>query len=343
MTASQRFRVAHMITEKDGMGHLKPKEKWEPIGLAYIKWESNQGKVAEAIRNETDEVKREKLTKNLKVKATGMQTIDILASILEGRLTDEQVNNTYQALLEKMDLVGNVFTIIDGSASMNSSVANHWNGADSKYGGISLFQVAAAMAIAFSTRNPNPEYRNQFGWFSNNFVICGNSKYKNTAPNPFVAGQRFVIREDGEPTLSEKYPFTKNFMRIRQSNPGIIGDTNIGSTIEYFVNLNKTIGMHVEDLPIALLFITDNEGNTGLSPTDFMKLANSIGWYPLVIFWGLRFNSMEQYNGIPNCLFVGGFNEGVLSQVLRGIKSGTVIPESELWSINDDKRYSILK
>lgn len=338
MTSSQRFRVAHMIAEKDSLGALKPKEKWGQLGLYYIEWENRQTKIAEEIRNTEDPEKRAKIAKELKVKATGMQTIDILADLVGGRLSDDQVNNTYQALLEKMDLIGNVFPVIDGSGSMNSCVTY-----DEKYRHISRFDVAAAMAIAFSTRNPNLDYRNSFGWFSQTFAIVGQSKYINDAPNPFVMSSQYIRKGDGHPIISDKYPFTKNLMRIKQQNPGIISCTNIGSTIEYFINLHTRTGMHVEDLPSALIFITDNEGNAGMSPKDFMNYANQYGWNPLVIFWGIIANRMTQYADVPNVLFIGGFSESVLSQVLRGIKNGPIVPEEELWAINDDVRYKLIQ
>jgi hypothetical protein len=119
------------------------------------------------------------------------------------------------------------------------------------------------------------------------------------------------------------------------------------SSIEYFVDLVKNKGFHVEDLPNALLSITDNENNTGRSPKDAIALANSIGWHPLLIFWGLTAMSehsvKNQLKGVHNTLFVGGFNEGALSQILRGIKTGSINPETELWSIYNDIRYSVLK
>jgi len=345
MTSSQRFRVAHMVAEKDGLGHLQPKQKWNDIGLSYIKWEGRQTKIAEEIRKEADPTKREKLSKDFKVKATGMQTVDLLVKVVEGKDTADQINNTYQALLEKMDLIGNVFTIIDGSGSMGNTMGSGYRmreKIDSKYQHIRLFDVAAAMAIAFSTRNPNPEYRNQFGWFSDNFMLVGESKYRNTAPNPFVKGQEFIRAEDGTPVISSEYDFLTNLSRISQANPGRIASTNIGAAIEYFVNLHNNVGMSVEELPKALLFITDNEGNKGMPPAEFMAHAAQIGWFPLVIFWGIQYNGMSQYKNIPNCLFIGGFSESVLSQVLRGIKSGSIMPETELWSINDDPRYSVI-
>ncbi len=350
MTASQRFRVAHIIAKKTELGTLKAKEKWIEIGNLYIKWENNQTHVAEKIRNTENIDDRAKVAKGFKVKATGMQTIDILAKIYDGNNTIEQVDNTYQALIEKMDLVGNIFPVIDGSGSMSHTIGDiawkYWGRNlqpyDERYKNLRLFDIAAAMAIAFSTRNPNPDYKNSFGWFSGNFTIVGASKFVNTSPNQFVKGNEFINRSDGQPTISETYPFTKNLKRIINANPGHISSTNIGATIEYFVNFQKRTNISVEQLPSALLFITDNEGNHGMKPTEFMEYAATIGWHPLVIFWGLKTNKMSQYADVPNCLFIGGFNESVLGQILRGIKSGSILPESELWSINDDKRYSII-
>jgi len=118
------------------------------------------------------------------------------------------------------------------------------------------------------------------------------------------------------------------------------------ASIEYFVNLVGRGAAHAEDLPVALLYITDNENNSGKSPKQAIELASSIGWHPLLIFWGIRRlpeDLIRQTKGLDNILFVGGFSESVLSQILRGIKHGTVNPEDELWSIFDDKRYSVIK
>lgn len=349
MTSSQRFRVAHMIAKKDSFGALKPKEKWGELGNLYIKWENRQTKIAEEIRNTDDPEKRKRVAKDLKVKSVGIQTIDLLADLARGKLSDDQINNTYQSMLEKMDIVGNVFPVIDGSHSMYRMIThNSWTERsypiDNKYSDVDMFTVAVAMGIAFATRNPNPDYKNSFGWFSETFVIVGQSKYANKAPNPYVRDDSvYIERSDGNPVISDKYTFTENLRRAKQANPKIVSRTNIGATIEYFIGLHKRTKMPVEELPQALLFITDNEGNSGMNPKDFMNFANQYGWNPLVIFWGIKENSMTQYEGIPNCMFIGGFSENVLGQILRGITGGPIIPETELWSINDDVRYKLIE
>jgi len=342
LTAGQRFRVAKMIAYKDKSGNLQPKEKWNKLGQWYINWEKNQEKIADELRKVAmtgDESAKKELMSQFKVKATGQQTIDLLAELFKGNLNETQINNTYQALVEKMDLIANVFPIIDGSGSMNSGI-NH-NGTH-----IQNRQIAYAMAIAFSTRNPVEAFRNTYGWFSSRFTICGRSKFVNEAPNPFVDKSKFTKKVSDHQVISETKTFTENIRALAAADPGDISSTNMFSSIEYFVDLVKNKGFNVEDLPNALLYITDNENNTGRSPKDALALANTIGWHPLLIFWGLTVMSehsvKNQLKGVPNTLFVGGFNEGALSQILRGIKSGSINPETELWSIYNDKRYSVL-
>ena len=127
---------------------------------------------------------------------------------------------------------------------------------------------------------------------------------------------------------------------------GTVAATNMFASIEYFVKLVQNGSINAEDLPVSLLYITDNENNSGKSPKEALELAYSIGWYPLLIFWGIKVLPdalITQCKNLDNILFIGGFSESVLSQILRGIKHGTVNPEDELWSIFDDKRYSIIK
>lgn len=340
LTSGQRFRVAKMVAYKDAAGNLQPKTKWPELGKAYIAWEKNQEAVAQKIRNAVesgDETARKDALKEFKVKAIGVQTIDLLAELLKGGLTKGQIDNTYQAMIEKMDMIGTVFPIIDGSGSMGSSV-NH-KGVNCSY-----FDIVCAMAVAFSTRNPEPKFQNTFGWFSNTFKICGKSQYVIDAPNPFVAKAEFTKKlAHNVEVLSATKGFSDNFKALKNSNPGEVANTNMFSSVEYFVKLVQDGFCSAEELPNALLFLTDGENNSGRSPKEAIQLANSIGWRPLIIYWGIQslpYTLKDQK--IPNCLWVSGFNEGALSQILRGIKGGTVNPEDELWAIYEDKRYSLV-
>lgn len=342
LTAGQRFRVAKMIAYKDG-NNLVAREKWGKLGSWYINWEKNQENIAVEIRKATaagDDDAAKKLQKDFKVKATGMQTIDLLVELFKGQLTDTQIDNTYQAMIDKMDLIANVFLIIDGSGSMNDEIRNKENKRLCTYR-----DVVYAMAIAFSTRNPNESFRNTYGWFSHNFYICGRSKFKNTAPNQYIKGKEFMKLVPEYQVISAEKSFTENLAAIKAADPGDVSSTNMFGNIEFFVQLVKDGHFTVEDLPVALLYLTDNERNAGRSPKEAVALAASIGWNPLQIFWGISpmsSGAKEELKNVPNALFVGGFSESALSQILRGIKDGAINPETELWSIYNDARYSVL-
>lgn len=341
LTSGQRFRVAKMLAAKDG-NKLTARDKWGDLGAWYIEWETNQSKVADKLRvaaESGDETAKVALMKELKVKSTGIQTIDLLVEMFKGQMTPMQIDTTYQSMIEKMDLIANVFPIVDGSGSMDSAI-------DYKGTRISNRAIAYSMLIAFSTRNPVEAFRNTYGWFSSNFSICGTSKFVDDRPNPYVNRSSYRKPVKEHQTISPGKTFTENYEAIRSSDPGEVASTNMFASVEHFVALVKDGKFHLEDLPTALLYITDMENNTGKSPKEAIILANSIGWNPLLIFWAIQdasSSTKNQFKDVKNALFVSGFNEGVLSQILRGIKTGAVDPQLELWSIFEDARYSVLK
>jgi hypothetical protein len=347
LTNGQRNRVARMIAYKDDKDVLHPQPKWGNLGAWYIEWQGNQSKVADKLRVlATQELTRDASTEKkqlmaqVKVKTTGVTTVDLLAEMYKGRQTDDQINTTYQAMIERMDLIANVFVVADGSGSMD--------GADIEVSGVRLSrrQVAYALTVAFSTRNPVAAFRNTFGWFSNSFRIIGKSNLVDDRPNSFVARAAFQRQVNTYNVLSEGDTFTRNLANIRAADPGEYAHTNPMSVVQYFVDLLDRGVVQVEDLPQALLYISDNEFNTGMPVKQAMELAAQRGWRPLQIFWGIVQmppHVEKQLKDVPNTLFVGGFNESRLSQVLRGIKSGSVDPEDELWSLYENPRYSVLK
>lgn len=349
LTSGARFRLSSMIAYKDENGNLKAKEgQWNKFGEWYVEWENYQEILAKQIRQtvtDDDPVKKAELMRKFKVRATGMQSLDILVELFKGALTDGQINTTYQAFIENIDFIANAYFVIDGSGSMRRIIKNSRSFKnqlqESKYDRLTFFDIAATLLIAFATRNPNPDFRNTYGWFSNDFFPCGDSKFIDNRPNQFVAGRRFYEQAVGQ-VLSENWSYTENLNSLRKNNPGIIGSTNMFATVDFFVNLVANRGHNVEELPQALVFITDCEVNRGKTPKEAYEHAAAIGWYPLFVFWAIEENRMDRFAGLPNMLFIGGFNEGALSQVLMGIKSGSVDPVDELWAIHDDVRYSLM-
>jgi hypothetical protein len=320
LTSGQRKRVVKSLTNS----------KWGNLSTWYKAWEDEQSDLAQRIRKSTTPAEKNALMKEFKVKTTGEQTVDLLAQLIGGSLNTQQVNNNYQSMIERMNIKHSVFPIIDGSGSMNSCLSH--NGVR-----ISNRQVAYAMAIAFTTMNPNPRFRNTYGWFSRNFKIFGRSEYGDTYVSMFKNVDKYV---------SHTKTFTENYRLLMETDPQEVSSTNMFASVEYFVNLVKLGRCTMEELPETLLYLTDNEYNSGKSPKEAVILANSIGWKPKLIFWGITTmsdNVKEDLKYTPNGLFIGGFNESCLSQILNGINKDSINPEDELWAIYNDIRYSMIK
>lgn len=346
LTSGQRSRIYTVLVYKTDQDILMPKEgQWKPIGEAYIRWEKNQEKVAQELReafSKGDKTAVEKAKKAFKVKSVGMKSIDLLVDVINGIKSDSVIDNTYQSFVEKTPMDVAVFPVIDGSGSMQRHIS---------YNGIrlSVLDIALTMGIFFSTRNPVPEIRDTFGWFSSNFSVWGNSEYINTAPNKYMFNREKYIKAQQRRVLDGNLPFTTNLKSIKQSNMGDISSTNMGSVITYFINLVKTGKMTAEQLPQAFLFLTDGENNTGISPKQVMETAAAIGWQPLLILWqinpsnyGRSEESIKKEFG-NSAMYVTGFNEGVLTQIFEGIKHGAINLYTEFWSLSENARYSVLK
>jgi hypothetical protein len=338
LSSGQRFRVHGMLLKKQGSIYV-PNTKWGKIANLYLKWEKQQENVAQEIRNaqsEGDEEAVKALSKNLKVKATGQQTVELMKQLFKGADT-AMIDTTYTALVAKIQLEATVFPIIDGSGSMDCGF----------FEGMSPRQIAYTLAITFSTLNPVEKFRNTYGWFSTNFHIVGPSKFKNLRPNSYVQSSRYMKQVDTELRIDAKYPFSKNYSIMAGSDPEEVASTNLWAVVDYFTKLVEQGECNVEDLPNCLLFLTDTEYNTGSNTKEAMDKAYSIGWSPLVVMWcigNISITRMNDFaNNIPNLLFVNGYNEGVITQVLRQIRTGSINPDDELYALSNDIRYSVIQ
>ena len=345
LTSGQRSKMYNMLVYKSPETEkLAAKEgQWKSVAEAYILWESKSEKIAQDLRDAFvagDKAAQTRLKKSFKVKSVGVKSIDLLKEVLDGKKAANVINNSYQAFVEKTPLDVAVFPVLDGSGSMGSRI-----------NGISLFDIACTMGIFFSTRNPVPEFRDTYGWFSSNFAIRGVSRYANTAPNRYMRNDDKYIKNSAYKVLDASKPFTENVQSIRQDNPGSISSTNMGSTIEYFVKLVVEGKSNAEDLPQVILMISDGEYNQGKSPSQAVKYAQeTIGWNPLLILWQIRetgwgTSTDRQKKDMKDAggLYITGFDEGVLNQIFEGINHGSINPYTEFFSLTDHKRYSVLK
>jgi hypothetical protein len=124
----------------------------------------------------------------------------------------------------------------------------------------------------------------------------------------------------------------------------------MASTVTTFVNLVNSGNLSCEQLPKVLLYITDNEYNVGAGPVEkdgsgFTQIPSSIGWNPLFVFWSLGQTStaISQYKDIQNCIILSGFSENTLTNLLQGIKKGSLNMYDTLYSVNDNAQFSLLK
>jgi hypothetical protein len=338
------MRLARALTNVDKTtDKITPDPKWGDFGKWYIDWSEAQqvaaANVREAMASGSDQ-DIEKAKKALKVKATGKKTVDLLVELLQasGSKTTAEVDTLHTALIAKMPLDVSVFPILDTSGSMNQFIRF-----ENTRTNVSLLDLAMTLTITFSAYNPIPEWKGVYGEFAGAFQILGKSIYVDERSNIHMKPKLRQVA----PTqvIDPNAPFSKNLDSLRKKRTGKIGGTNMMSAIQYFVKLVESGSLHAEQLPNALMWITDNENNSGLSPLKAQELANSVGWNPLFIFWGisnLPYGMQHLIKDMKNMLLIGGFSEGVLTQVLSFIKKGAIVPEDEIWAIYDNPRYSVL-
>ena len=294
------------------------------------------------------------MLKQVRTKTTGLSTIDLFYEVWKGNMSDSQINVAHQVLTERMAMDANVFFVLDGSGSMTSSLtegSTSWGAppatTDTRFSNISLLDALMTLAIPFITRNPEPTFRNCFAWFANDVHIIGDTVYKDTRPNSHLSRSAYRVQTEVRPVLSENKTFIENLKSLKQSNPSDAHSTNMMKIVELFVKLVKDNKLTVEQLPSAICWITDAELNSGINPDQAKKLCHSIGWDPLFIIWALRMTDndiMKKFmNEAKNALFLGGFNESSLTNVLSNINKSIINPADVLWSRNDDPRYSVVK
>jgi hypothetical protein len=330
-----RLRVARMVTNKVGEKFV-PNPEWKDLGVWYQAWEANQDKIAATVRTTMatgtkEEVK--KVAKDLKIKATGQTTLSLLMSLLQNLHNADEVDRLHTAMMAKMPMEISVFPIVDTSSSMNSSQIPNVSNKD----------IALALTVNFSIYNAKQEWRGQYGEFAGDFRLLGQSEYIDDRPNVHVV--RSPKQGTGKKIFDLEGKFSQNLHSARINASGRVAGTNMMSAVEFFVDLVTSGKFHVEQLPNCLMWITDNENNSGKTPTEAERLAHSIGWYPLFVFWGIKEvpMSIRSYaDKMTNALFIGGFNEGALSQILSNITKNRISPEDELWAIYDDVRYSVI-
>lgn len=319
-----------------------PKGKWYNTDLPQwcLEFNRKEEKVAKQARElmdkgDTEGAKR-LVEAKAKTKTAGVQSIDLFTDLMTQKKSVQEIDTAYTVLTTKMNMVVPVYCCVDCSGSMGSTI--RINNLD-----IPMLDVALVLALTFMLTNPIKELGESCMWYGGEAEFTGVTKYKYQD-----LSNRYVVREklatEARKIIDRTKGFYWNFHSLKSANPGLVANTNPGKVIETFIQLIERSQMKTEDLPQVLLFLTDDCGNSGMSPREFMAKANSIGWNPLFVFWGIQdTRNLKQYEGAPNVLVERGFSENSLSNILQFITKGSINMYDSLWSVYDNPAYQAVK
>lgn len=347
LTAGQQWVVSSTLAYKDKSGQLVKREgEWDYLGDWYREWSIQQNEAAANLRTvmadaNVSKTEVKEAAKHVKTKVTGLQTVDLLEQLLSGQKPTSEVDTLYTTLLSKMEMVVPAYVIIDGSGSMTGFIPGVPK--------ITRLDLALTLAITFISTNPVQEFRESVMWFGSETTFSGVTKYANTAPNAFVTGSKFNKTTSAKKVIDPTKPFSENLKSLRQANPGKVSSTNAGQVVTTFMKLVENGQMSAESLPKVLIFITDEEYNTGAEPVQkdgkgFTQMPQEIGWNPLFVFWGLiTTKHLDRYKDAPNTMVVRGLQENTLSQILQFIKKGHVNMYDELFAVAEMPGLQLIK
>ena len=316
-----------------------PKGKWYDTSLPqwYLKFMRKEEKVAQQARDlmavgDIEGAKNIVMRGGSKIKTAGVQSIDLFKDLMQRKKSTQEIDTAYTVLTTKMEMLVKSYCCIDGSGSMDSSV-------DIDGTHIPMIDIAIVLALTFMLTNPSLELGDSCMWYGSEASFTGVTKYKRD-----ITGNRFVSTPlsttEARKVIDRTKGFKWNFDSLKSANPGHVSNTNPGQVVETFMNIVSRSEMKVEDLPQVLVFITDDCGNTGMSPQQFMARAATIGWSPLFVFWGIQdTRSLDQYKNAPNVLVERGFSENSLTNILRFISKGSINVYDSLWSVYENPAY----
>lgn len=344
LSSGQQHVVSTHLCYMDSSKKLvaNPNGKWYNTELpkwyleAFVAAEEKKAQVVREAMAKGDNEKAKAVATTMKTKTAGTQTIDLFTDLIQQRKSPQEIDTIYTALTSKMDMSVPVYCCIDGSGSMT--------GARLEINGtmVSPLDAAIVIALTFMLTNPVLELGQSCMWYGSEGTFTGVTRYRNTAPNPYTTNKQVIT--DADKIVDRTKGFAANFASLKAANPGHVSSTNPGKVVESFLDLVKRGQMHIENLPKVLVFVTDDEGNSGMSPAQFIALANKASWFPLFVFWGLTgTHALEQYKNSPNVLVERGFSENTLSSVLQFIRKGTVNMFDSLFAIAENPAFSLIK
>lgn len=346
LPAGARYRVQRRLCDKTASGTLISRNKWvnvygNDLGELFIAWEKGKVVAQETLLNLTDKEKAEmsktdlkKIEKAARINTGSDTLVSALAKLKAGGITMNEAKLLSQSVLNKIKLDVPVFVFGDVSSSMQMSNAFNIEGVQFR-----PFDMMTIAATAFLMKNPMPELQSILGIFSTNMDILSDYNYKvHSRQNRYVYNNN---PKTGDKLLIDK---TKSFVENWQHIHSILSSYDFGSTrIE---EVSNSLKRWVESDPIVKnerieqvakypihLYISDGDFNSSYNATQSLlnhrqNMKQWFGWDGIIVVWDVKTESKgdgAKFKGVPNVLYFGSNNIGVINQVFTNISDLDIV------------------
>lgn len=336
-----RYRVACRLVSKDKSGKLAPRDKWllktgENMGLLYMDWLDSKSKHQATLASLTKEqkvamnpVELKQLEKAAKVNTSGDTMLDLIAEIASRKISGQEMDTKAFSLLEKMQIGVPVLVCTDISGSMSSAGVEHKG---IRFTANAIAQLATTI---FLLKNPDEEAGQFFVRYDTECeVIVSGQQALAQGVNKFMGKQASVVG-----TLVDRTrPFSENLANVAKY---VIarGGTSLNAIaaglkkwVDETVEFKSQKVEMINKYPVFLV-ISDGDLNSYSTPiqsvTAFQNdMRQWFGWEGVTVFWDVKNESTKDGNkfvGVPNLMYFGGMNMGILDQIFRNISDMDVI------------------
>lgn len=337
-----RHRVACRLVSKDKGGKLATRDKWkldtgENMGQLYMDWLNSKTKHQEKLASLSVEEKKamaptelKELQKAAKVNVAGDTLLDLVAEIASKKISGQEMDTKAFSMLEKMTIGVPVLVVSDISGSMGGSSVEHKG---MRFTANAMCQLATTV---FLLKNPDADAGEFFIRFGTKAeVIVSGQQADKQGVNRFMGRQAAKVG-----TLIDKTkPFSYNLASVSTYIGTPDGSTQLSSipvALKAWVDETEEFKSQKIEMickyPVILV-MSDGEFNNSRTPSSsFLEFQNNMrqwfGWEGVTVVWDVKeagYGDGKKFDNIPNIMYFGGTNMGVLDQIFRNIHDMDVI------------------
>lgn len=357
--SSARFRVQKRLFESVD-GKLVSRKKWfnnqgTDMATFYDKWLADKEVAQNNLRSLTTEEKETlakedpKVLREIEKKAkvnTGAETIlDNIAKLLSGG--DKATTNVVcQSILDKVKIQVPVLVIADTSSSMSHNTVTH-KGITFK-----ARDMAAIATTIFMYKNPSETAKDLLITFSSTSRVLhdGAKGVFTGGSNRFLQGTNIDVVK----LIDRTEDFLSNYARIGKyvNANGATHFSAVCDLLDSWVKEDENLLAHrremVNQYPVILV-VSDGDLNDDYTAKASMekfqsKMREWFGWDGVIVVWDVQTaqvaQSQSKFEGIPNVMYYGGCNPGILNQIFTSIDDLDVIDVyTPLLSMYRSNRY----